>query len=259
MTADKYLTVGGLQRRYLLHTPDNLPQGWCAIIHLHGGEGTGAQSLKIWRDWQDRGVVIAMPYGEAPGKSSHWLAVGNGGVQVRDTTDENFLLALGAELRRLGASRVFMSGFSSGAGMVWQMYGFNAQAFDGFAPNSKGIGTGMLPVHPPMLRPVRFQFGTLDPNFADDGSDGSLNAAKTWNWLKSHAPCKKPSRRIKDVGTLTVAHTVLLDRCAPVLSRVYINGMDHRLPKVEGPFGDPFNGPDAVVEFFRAYAGLITG
>lgn len=253
---DLRITVGGLERRYLVHAPANLPVSYGVVMHCHGGEGTGEQSMIIFRKWQDRGVVLAMPYGEAKGKSSHWVAIGNGGSQQRDRIDEDFLVALAAKLRAGGAKWVCLSGFSSGGGMTHHLYAYQSDKFDAFAPCSKGLGGGLEDAVPPVKRPVRFMFGTLDPNFADDGSDGSIDADSTWDWYMRHFGCSRRPEKIQDRGLKTTSHTRLYSRCSPIFARVYVEGMDHRLPKDEPEFGDPYDGPDRIVEFYQQTVGL---
>src|SRR5215210_6615695 len=122
-TTDEHIEIEGLTRRFLIHVPAKLLPHPSVVIHLHGGEGTGLQSLKIWKEWEDRGLVLIMPYGEAPGKSSHWVAIGNGGSQQRDPIDEKFLLELPLLAKsRHGADKRMLTGFSSGAGMVHHMH-----------------------------------------------------------------------------------------------------------------------------------------
>ena len=252
-TTNEYIRSGGLTRQFLLHIPANLLPQPRVVIHLHGGEGTGKQSLALWKKWEEHGVILIMPYGEAPGKPSRWVAIGNGGSQQRDPIDEDFLLQLPLLAQsRHGAATTMLTGFSSGGGMVHHMHAFHADKFDCFVPMSKGLGRGLLSITPPALRPVRLVFGTADDNYADDGADGTIDAASTFASYLGRIPGASQTRH-REAGTATTAITLAYTG-AVWMEYARVHPMPHRVPKDE--LGDPWDGVDQAIRFGSEAAGI---
>ena len=105
---------------FLIHVPANLLPQPSVVIHLHGGEGNGEQSLALWKNWEERGCPHYALW-QGTWEVVTLVAIGNGGSQQRDPIDEDFLLQLALLAQsRYGAAKTMLSGFSSGGGMVHQ-------------------------------------------------------------------------------------------------------------------------------------------
>ena len=118
------------------------------------------------------------------------------------------------------------------------MHAFHADKFDCFVPMSKGLGSGLLSLTPPALRPVRLTFGTADDNYDDDGTDGSIDAAATFASYLARIPGASHMRH-REAGTATTAITLAYTGAAR-MEYVRVHPMPHRVPKDE--LGDPWDG-----------------
>lgn len=202
------LVVNGLTRHFCIHEPSeepmhNTPPGtrMPAILAFHGGGGNANVMVNTWDRHTEQGMVLVAPTalptaagGAAcpPNASTRWRHINLGvpdwaalanadpcGGTYRDDLD--FVRALVAELRaQLDPSGFYAAGFSSGAGMVYQLMITEPHAglFNGLAAVSNVLGTAKVEAHratapppgaPPDLRPNRqarvpflFMIGTND-------------------------------------------------------------------------------------------------
>ena len=102
---------------------------------------------------------------------------------------------------------------------------------------SKGLGSGLLSLTPPALRPVRLTFGTADDSY-DDGADGSIDAASTFASYLARIPGASHTWH-REAGTVTTA-TTLAYTGAVRMECARVHPMAHRVPKDE--LGDSWDG-----------------
>lgn len=172
----KTLSIGGVDRRYLLHAPDAGLEPMPAILVLHGAGGSAAwaRDETRWNDSADKhGFVVAYPEGLAvdPAKPSGFLdnpkvwnaGAGPGLVVNRGPDDVAFLAAAIADLQRhapIDPNRVFVTGFSNGAAMTFQFASQRPDLVAAIAPVA-----GFCPKVAPIARPVPTLYivGDADP------------------------------------------------------------------------------------------------
>jgi polyhydroxybutyrate depolymerase len=123
--SDQKISIGGVERQFLVHVPPGLTSAKGIVVVLHGGGGSGPQTasltsspMAVFRTVADReGLIAVFPTAidanwndcrsDAPGISN----------TVNDVAFFDALLSrLGTELN-LDARRMFMSGISNGAMM----------------------------------------------------------------------------------------------------------------------------------------------
>jgi polyhydroxybutyrate depolymerase len=174
---------GGLERRCLVREPEHpvLPQGWPLVFMLHGAGATALWTLNEsrWQAIADReGILLAFPEGvpRDPGQTGHFLRnplLWNETARTDLPDDVGYLAALlGDELPSrfpVDRRRVFGSGFSNGAGMVFRLAASNADWLTAVAPVS-----GLCPVEEIRLTrpvPTLLVLGGRDPLVPWHGGD----------------------------------------------------------------------------------------
>ena len=162
---DHFITVDGLQRRYLLH----LPPGWTKqskaplILMLHGGGGTpertGARNLDQYGD--PKGFIIVYPEGLKRSWNDGRL------IQGRTYDDVGFLSAVIDEVvQKYNAdpSRVYATGISNGGFMSFALACRLSDKITAIATVAASMGVGAIEeCHPKRSIPVMMINGTADP------------------------------------------------------------------------------------------------
>ncbi|MCZ8132210.1 MAG: serine hydrolase [Steroidobacteraceae bacterium] len=173
------IQVGAVMREFRVHVPAGLalpPKALVLVLHGGGGEGldvslAGNHPLSVFRSVADReGFVVVYPGGlPATDGNPGWDDCRSDNLTASGADDIGFLDALISRLRSeygLPASRVFLSGGSNGAQMVFAYAVTRAENFGAIA-----VGSGNLPLNPkpgacsapPARRvPVLMTHGTAD-------------------------------------------------------------------------------------------------
>jgi polyhydroxybutyrate depolymerase len=173
-----------LQRSFLAHVPlaiGPMP----AVIVFHGGGQDASAMVQHWEALiPDTTFAIVCPQAlvDPLENKTRWQFARPGDVSV-PTTDLAFVAALLAWLQtngRIDMQRIYAAGFSSGAGMTWQLTQLNqfVQRFRGFAPVSHRLNSAQLQLSDVPARttpkPVAFTMGTAEPNWSGyDNTGGS--------------------------------------------------------------------------------------
>ena len=166
-----------LQRSFLIHVPLKSPKvAMPAVLVFHGGGQNASDMVQHWASMLGGDFVIVCPQALIdPTINKTLWAQARPGDTVIPTTDLAFVDAL---LRWLAASgdvdidRVYATGFSSGAGMTWQlsMHDEFVNRFKGFAPVAKGVSSAQQALAHPMAantpKPLIYIHGTADDNWA---------------------------------------------------------------------------------------------
>jgi polyhydroxybutyrate depolymerase len=153
------LTVGGLERRALLHVPpvpaETPPGGWPVVIALHGAAMNGPMmawfsGLSATADAER--FVVVYPDGTGRGPFLVWNAGGFGDPAGRpdDVAFIDRLLDAVAEAVPVDPTRVYACGMSNGGMMCYRLATELPGRFAAIAPVA---GTNMRPDAPPQ-RPV---------------------------------------------------------------------------------------------------------
>lgn len=157
------LTIGGLQRTYLVHAPaGGAPVG--LVLNLHGAGQTGGQQAALtgYDAVADQyGFVVAYP----DGIDLSWADGRGASVPDRQGIDDvGFLAALIDRLSveyGIPAGRVFVTGMSAGAFMANRLACDRADLISAIAPVSGTLGMG-VPCAPSRAVSVLQIHGTAD-------------------------------------------------------------------------------------------------
>ena len=283
------LAVGGEPREYLLFVPetpgDSHPparRGVPLVIFLHGAGGTAA-----WADgetgWSARaareGFALALPEGVRPHPDRparfltnppRWNDGSAGPTGEPSTADDvGFLAALideAAARTAIDPRRVYLSGFSNGAGMTFRAAAELADRFAAVAPVA-----GLLRVSDPRpARPVPtlYVVGTRDPLIPLRGGEVRSPwqhrlvrrppVADTLERWAAAIGCDPAPVTESDAGGTRVELYP-----GPVEFRaVYVEGLGHHWPggrgqlspRIAGPPSAALDATAAVWEFFRRHA-----
>ncbi|MFO0848861.1 MAG: hypothetical protein U0871_09950 [Gemmataceae bacterium] len=285
------LSVHGLDRRYLLAGATNdgpvSPRPVMVVLHGTGGTAAWADDETGWsRFAADRGFLVALPDGvpldpARPPKfltnPSRW-ADGSAFVlrppapgshpdigPVGDPDDIAFLTAVVADLVARGADRrrVYLTGFSNGAGMAFRFAAERAELLAAVAPVAGYCWTDAVPARPV---PTLYVLGTADPLIPVRGGPVRL----PWGGRL----VKRPAVAV------TLEKWASANRCGPPVTvreadgiredvypgpiemrAVYLDGLGHHWPggkgqlgeRVGGPATDRYDGNDLVWEFCRRH------
>lgn len=174
----------GLTRRYRIHLPAGLEANAPLVLALHGygGNNNEMRNNYGWTQLADqRGFAVAFPNGTRDPSGSRFWDVDYAFHQGLEVDDDGFLRRLALhlqELHDLDPSRTFVTGFSNGAEMCFQLACRESGTFAAFAPI-----TGMMldPLFtscaPEVTRPILAMNGTADDTTLFQG-----DMANTGGW-----------------------------------------------------------------------------
>ncbi len=179
----------GLIRQYRLHIPADAPDNAPLVLALHGYSGNNNEMMNNY-DWtelaDERGFVVAFPNGTRDMWNNRFWDVDYAFHSGFDIDDDGFLTALAVHLQTeygLDPDRTFVTGFSNGAEMCFQLACRESETFMAFAPV---IGMMLDPLfnncEPDVLRPI------LSMNGTDDDVtlyDGDMNNTGGWGAYRS--------------------------------------------------------------------------
>ena len=174
----------GLNRQYRIHIPDDLPDQAPLVLALHGYSGNNNDMINNygWIELADeRGFVVACPNGTQDQSNNRFWDVDYDFHQGFDIDDDGFISSLAVhlqELHGLDPNRTFVTGFSNGAEMCFQLACRESETFMAFAPI---VGMMLDPLFnecdPAIKRPI------LSLNGTDDGItlyEGDMNNSGGW-------------------------------------------------------------------------------
>lgn len=182
------LQVGTAERSWYLHAPAGLKPGAPLVFVLHGAGGSGERAVRQygWQALADaEGLVVvgpdaATPFPHRPADFRTNPRVWNdgsqrGGRHVRASDDTAFVMAVIELLVRthgIDRSRVYVTGFSSGASMTQRLGQEMAARIAAIAP----VAGAMIPLVRGLPRPlpVLYVSGDSDPLNPVAGGDIAL-------------------------------------------------------------------------------------
>ena len=162
-------THDGIQRQYRLHLPEQAADNAPLVLVLHGYGGSNSDMMNNygWTELaNERGFVVAFPNGTSDQWNNRFWNVGYAFHQQYNIDDDDFLSSLAIHLQQehgLDPTRTFVTGFSNGAEMCFQLACRESETFRGFGPV---IGMMLDPLfdecNPDVLRPIISMNGTAD-------------------------------------------------------------------------------------------------
>jgi polyhydroxybutyrate depolymerase len=206
------ITVGGLDRSFLVYRPATLPAAAPLVVMMHGGFGTAAQAEKYYH-WDGEAAryhfIVAYP----DGRDRAWNTGGGCcGIPGRDgTSDVAFISAMVASIERalpIDPRRVYATGISNGGIMAYTL-ACHTTIFAAIGPDS-ATELGSCP-SPARLSVIHIH-GTADPNILYHGGrgdgiahiDGPAVPALNATWRRTDH-CAAPSVSTAGVVTTSVA------------------------------------------------------
>ena len=167
------ISVGGVNRSYIVYRPAVLPAAAPLVVMLHGGFGTGSQAEKSyhWNAEADSGhFLVAYP----DGLDRAWNAGGGCcGTPGRTGTDDiGFITAMVSAISRavrVDPGRVYATGISNGGIMAYDL-ACRTTIFAAIGPDSATELGGCPSPAPTSVIAIH---GTADKNIPYDGGEGS--------------------------------------------------------------------------------------
>lgn len=277
------LHVGAWERKALVHTPEGYdgkkPLPVVLFLHGAGGSAENAAHDYGWEEKADREHFLAVfPQGlpARPGQRGRLLTNPNiwrdGRPEIRDrgVDDVAFLRQLLDTLEERGlldARRLYVTGFSNGAGMTFHLGIVLSDRIAAIAPAS----SGMFDTNPSLTHPIPMLYitGTADPLNPIQGGTVRLpwgtttqkppiqKSIETWRRLLD---CPPTPKSVRDSGGVRCAVYGPGQDNSEVVYYT-IEGMGHhwpgskeRLPKrIVGPVSDPIRATDVIWAFFAKH------
>ena len=273
-----YITVGKLERRYVVHRPAG-SQPMPLILMLDGRGGTPWTAMKTtgWSEKADHEKFIVV-YPEAlrlnPKGPQHFLenpqmwTTGSSiyGKHTIEVDDLGFLRAVITDVKSrfpIDASRVYMTGFSNGAAMTFR-----------FALEAPELLTAIAPVSgyfyvkhavAKRLIPTIYFFGTDDPLNPFDGGTVHLPWGVTdqrppireclARWLQVNGMEPNPTNTIETENTREERYgDDMVFHIVKGLGHVWPGGRRILPERIVGKTSDRVNATDLIWDFFRLRA-----
>ncbi len=268
------LSIGGLQRSYLVYRPKDLPPSAPLVVMLHGALGSAQQAENSygWDAQADSGhFVVAYP----DGYHRTWAASAGccGPAAAQHVDDTAFITAVVQQISAslpIDASRIYATGISNGGAMDYRL-ACDTGIFAAIGPDSTNL-LGDCPSPKPIS--VIHIHGLADDTFPFSGGPGKRNNGGTGPNPADTSGAAIPQMigmwRALDQCAAPVSHssgavTTSIATCPQGRSveLVTIAGAGHQWPGAPGPTGavatqldPPFMGLDATAtiwDFFAAH------
>ncbi len=260
------ISVGGLNRTYLLHVPTgydgSTPWPLVFVLHGAGGGGKSMEQLTGFSDKADAEKFIVV-YPNGTGSPQMW-ATGMSPHPHSTADDVGFIRALLNKLEhdlKVDHKRIYSCGFSMGAMMTYRLGAEMSDTFAAIGVASGTIGTkqpdGMVyeilnPAHPV---PVIAFHGKQDQVVGYNGGgtyagqpDYVLPVADSIAFWTNVDGCSAPPvKQMKQLGKLTIEDYKPCQGTNEVVLYTFVNGT-HEWPKLSN--NDNFSATNATWEFF---------
>jgi polyhydroxybutyrate depolymerase len=265
-TFAKTIEIEGQPREYILHTPPTYDgsQALPVVIVLHGHGGSdkemmAATGMNAKADQENFIVIYPNGTGEPRGF--------NNGILFKPTSnmdDDAFMRTLiENSIQQLHADprRVYIAGFSNGAGMTYRLGAEFTSQLAAIAIVEGAIGThqggsSMVIPQPSSPLPVIIFHGKQDKTIPYDGGTGAnnldyfsvANALAFWN--KNNGCTQEPQKQTLDNGNVLTEDFQGCTAGSEVLLYTILSGV-HEWPTQQDKAG--FSGTDAVWDFFSRH------
>ncbi|MEW6270027.1 MAG: PHB depolymerase family esterase [Thermodesulfobacteriota bacterium] len=249
-TREVTINAGGVERSFVLTVPESALQGrpvpLVTLFHGVFGSAAGIEAVTGFaQKAAEEGFILAA--GDGVGRS--W----NAGVCCEPAVSENVddvgftrdMVAVIESEYCIDPERVYATGFSNGAAMVFRLACDAADLFAAFAP--VGGSLALFPCEPSATRPVQIINNVEDPivpfalgefSFGELVKHNSCSAARESVELAPNATC--------DVAA-ECAGGATTELCA-------VTGLGHDWPGGANDPQGPFRATDAVWEFLSAFS-----
>ena len=169
-----------VERRYLIHFPEDLPDNAPLVFLLHGyrGDARGYMELGMNRVADANGFAVCYPQGEKDRKGiPHW----NARFKISKVDDIGFLSALAVHLQsthKLSPNKTFTCGISNGGFMSYTLVAEKPNVFKA-AASVIGTMSGYTWEHRDQIKPVSIlQISGLEDEIIP--YDGSMSPKGGW-------------------------------------------------------------------------------
>jgi polyhydroxybutyrate depolymerase len=274
--------VGDYDRQFVIVTPKDadFDHPAAVVFFFHGAGGSAEQAMQSY-GWVEKAkkehffVVFPQGLGLRPGAASTFL---NNPAVWRDerpgtsdaVSDVDFFSTLLTKLEEvlpIDHQRVFVTGFSNGAGMTFALGAHFSDRIAAIAPvASQSFVTADTLARP---LPVYYLVGGADPLIPFTGGEATTpwGLTRTWppvqqsvdQWVKLDGCDQKPENGSVHDGVRVQRYRPRHDGAEVIFTVVTGNG--HHWPvsvealprQISGPALDPFSATDRIWDFFRRH------
>ena len=247
----------GRQRAYLLHIPETRQSASPLVVMLHGAGGS-AQFAAEETGWSELanelGFVVAYPEGLAkrPDKPPKFFTNpqewqdGSGRGHADDVDFLATVLDIVSQQQAIDPQRIFVTGFSNGAGMSFRLAAELPARVAALAPVA-GHCWHSAPTSPKRI-PTYFIFGDSDPLLPIAGG-----TAKTpWGTVTDRPSLKETVDRWVKLSGLTLGSNHCQIKLVPQHGHHWPGGLGKLGTRLGGPLSTEFNATREIWKFFMA-------
>ena len=227
----------GLTRRYRIHVPQDLEANAPLVLVLHGygGNNNDMKNNYGWTELADqRGFVVAFPNGTRDPSNNRFWNVGYDFHQGLDVDDDGFLASLAVhlqDLHDLDPARAFVTGFSNGAEMCFQLACRESATFAAFAPiTGMMLDTLFVNCAPLVIRPILSMNGTADDTTLFQGDMGNTGGWGAYRSIPETMDFWANLLQVPDMNRAYLPNTDP-DDGSTVRLDVYSSGLNERMLK----------------------------
>jgi polyhydroxybutyrate depolymerase len=257
---DQYVPIhhGEWERSYLLHLPGQTAEPLPLVMFLHGAGGTAAWAAEEtgWSAQADRaGFALVYPEGLTidPRKPPKFLTnpqEWNDGSGRGQADDVGFLIAVLEDVSKriaIDRRRVYVSGFSNGAGMTFRLVAEQSDRFTAMAPVSGHCW--VQPERLPHVVPTYYMMGDSDPLLPIPGG----MSRTPWGKIANRPPFAETVRRWSQaLGVSSEEESSPFQiSLIPLHGHHWPGGKGQLGERLGGPLSDELNATEAIWEFFR--------
>jgi len=277
------LSVDGRVRKYIFVTPAGFIPGQTLpiVFFFHGAGGNAMQASRTygWVEKADQENFFAVfPEGlpVRPNEEASFILNPNiwrderSEFAASEVKDVHFFSVLLAQLEAavpIDPRRIYVTGFSNGAGMTFTLGGHFPDRIAAIAPISSQSFVRAGSLARPL--PVYYLTGTTDPLIPYDGGSVALpwgqsrvmppvqESVDTWTQLDG---CPTEPQLVSDTnGVRVLRYGPGRDHAEIIFTTITGNGhhwpgtVEPLPPFISGPTLDPFNATDRIWDFFQAH------
>lgn len=179
----------GLNRQYQIHIPDSLPESSALVMVLHG-YGMNNNIMMSYYGWtqlaDERGFVVLFPNGTLDQYNNRFWDVDYAIHEGIDIDDDGFLRELALywqDKEDIDPNKLFVTGFSNGGDMCYQLACRESETFTSFAPvTGTMMDTLYQSCEPAVPHSIWTMNGLNDPVVL---YDGDMDNADGWGAYRS--------------------------------------------------------------------------
>lgn len=256
---------GGRERSAFVHVPDGADnEPLPVVVMMHGGATVslekGRTMAPTYVKHFDEDVVFVFP-NSIYESVRPWFGPEDGDEAMRDIRYVHDAIDEVAKQVSIDRSRLYLSGFSAGAGFAWYASCVDAEYWRGFAMMSCSFPDMLSKIcQPSVMKPIFYLHGTADRVIPFDGDPeiAKGGAPRSMDWVLKTRQCEQKPDATPSVpgeGGIVAKGAVHTCREVPDVELWRAEGQDHCVAIAGGRCGG-YDTSDLIFAYWKRSAGL---